>query len=140
MTPGHAPRNANKSAPPASTTLRKLGRLDGAAHSFQLQLDDAVIGDIHLLEPGSHCFLLRRLPNTVDFAFGQVGITLQSFDVRILLRSLRYLRILLTSDALDRVCAHEFCHDVFLSGFVVCCFSPSRWTKSPAALPVSAAT
>jgi hypothetical protein len=64
---------------------RRLGRFDGATSSFHFYFRDAVIGDIHLLEPTSDCFRLRSLPNTVDLAFGQVGETLETFDGRILL-------------------------------------------------------
>jgi hypothetical protein len=82
--------------------------------------------DVHLLKPGSNCFPLRSLPNTVDFAFAQVGETLEAFDDWILLGSLGYLTILVASETLDCVGAHEFCHDLYVFLFLLFVFSSSH--------------
>jgi hypothetical protein len=114
---------ASRGADNSSGVRDYSGRVDGTAGCFDFYLCDAVVGDIHLLEPGGDGSRLWSLPNTVDLAFGEVGEALEAFDGRILLGSRHDLRELVAGDAFHRVGADEFCHDVFF-GFVCCCFDP----------------
>jgi len=59
--------------------------LDVAADSFQFYLGDAVVGDVHLLEPRHQRLCPRAFPIAEDLAFGQVGKAFVAFDLRILL-------------------------------------------------------
>lgn len=106
-----------------------------------LQLENAVVGDVHLLEPGDERLRLRAIPITEDFAFSQIGKALVACDNGILLGSDGDLTKLVARKTLGRQCVSDDIFEItigFLSVSVLDYFQGARYfTDFFAALSIS---